>query len=297
MPAHFSKSAVRRQDFLDIRQVMDSGDEKSQTPFQKYCDTRWLARGKVMKGIYKNWDSLDAYFTAIKDKVPIESRVDITTLLKILKDRSKLALLAFLIPIVGEFERINTMFQGTTGAEDAYSALSRFHKSLQRRVRSSGPSGEKLPMKEVDFGIDFQQKILAFTRGPGDATELAAKAEDTRQRCWGFLLRVLEEVEKRLPANMAVFQQMSFFSPRQIISGRPPKFADMPFIECIAEHEDLSELEEQWRQVAQVEWAKAVPFKASGEVPTDPVAFWSGVWEFTAGEVSDHKIPPSKLKI
>ncbi len=36
------------------------------------------------------------------------------TLLKILSDRSKLALLAFLIPIVGELEKINAMFQVET---------------------------------------------------------------------------------------------------------------------------------------------------------------------------------------
>ena len=47
VPAHFSKSTIRRQDFLDVQKIMDSGANKSSTPFQKYCDTRWLVRGKV----------------------------------------------------------------------------------------------------------------------------------------------------------------------------------------------------------------------------------------------------------
>jgi hypothetical protein len=48
VPAHFAKSAVRRQDFLDIQNIMDSGAaSKTATPFQKYCETRWLARAKV----------------------------------------------------------------------------------------------------------------------------------------------------------------------------------------------------------------------------------------------------------
>jgi hypothetical protein len=65
-------------------------------------------------------------------------------------------------------------------------------------------------------------------------------------------MRVLEEVQKRLPANLAVFKQMSFFSPSLILSHNPPRFAEMTFMECVSGHDDLSELEDQWRQVMQV---------------------------------------------
>jgi len=32
-----------------------------------------------------------------------------------------------------------------------------------------------------------------------------------------------------------------------------------------------------------VEWAEADPFKAMGEVPMDPVVFWSGVRDYKVG--------------
>jgi hypothetical protein len=57
------------------------------------------------------------------------------------------------------------------------------------------------------------------------------KAEDTRNWAWAFLLRVLEEVQKRLPANLAVFKQKSFFSPSCILNHNPPRFAEMPLME------------------------------------------------------------------
>jgi len=63
---------------------------------------------------------------------------------------------------------------------------------------------------------------------------------------------VKAEAEKHLPENMSVFKQMAFFSPGRILSSNPPKFADMPFIECVSSSEDLSELEEEWRQISQV---------------------------------------------
>jgi len=59
-------------------------------------------------------------------------------------------------------------FQGTSGAEEAYDTLSRYHKSLQKRVMSSGPFSEKLPLRDVDFGVDFEQKILSFSQGKGE---------------------------------------------------------------------------------------------------------------------------------
>jgi hypothetical protein len=82
--------------------------------------------------------------------------------------------------------------------------------------------------------------------------QLMKKADEVRNRAWGFLLRLLEETEKRLPANMEVFKQMSFFSPAHVLSSHQKKFGDMPFIDCVENHEDLAELEEQWRQVSQV---------------------------------------------
>ncbi len=98
-----------------------------------------------------------------------------------------------------------------------------------------------------------------YTLHLGDAEDRALKADDTRNRAWAFLLRLLEETEKRLPPNMAVFKQMTFFSPIHILGPKPPKFSEMPFIECILGHEDLSELEEQWRQVTQVTILLQIP--------------------------------------
>jgi hypothetical protein len=48
VPAHFSKSAVRRKDFLEIQEIMEGNNpEDLSHPFNKYAETRWLARGKV----------------------------------------------------------------------------------------------------------------------------------------------------------------------------------------------------------------------------------------------------------
>ena len=109
VPVHFSKSAVRREEFKELQNLMDEG-EKSH-PFDKYNETRWLARGKVMRNILKNWDILSVYFEAIKNNVPMEHKLEVSKILEILKDRSKFILVTFLVPIVEEFEKLNKKFQ------------------------------------------------------------------------------------------------------------------------------------------------------------------------------------------
>jgi hypothetical protein len=48
VPAHFSKSAIRRNDFLEVQETMEGNcTEDLSHPFNKYAETRWFARGKV----------------------------------------------------------------------------------------------------------------------------------------------------------------------------------------------------------------------------------------------------------
>jgi hypothetical protein len=217
-------------------------------PFKKYVETRWLARAQVIRNIVKNWDSLLAYFSSISD-IPMEQMGDVQTLCETFKDRSKYALLVFLLPIIEQFERLNAMFQGTSGAEKAYEALLRVFNSLKHRVMTSGPRAEKRQMKDVEFGPLFDTACHQYAYGKGDHE--IQKVTDIRNRAWAFLLRLVEETEKRLPANIAVFQQMTFFSPAFVLSSQQIQFSQMPFIECVDEDE-LAELDEEFRQFRQV---------------------------------------------
>jgi len=234
-----------------------------------------------MRNIVKNWDTLGLYFSSIKDNVPMEQKFEVARLCEIFRDRSKYALLVFLLPIIEHCEKLNTMFQGAAGAEKAHEALQRWYVSLKNRVMRAGPIREKLPMREVDFGIAFERECCEICSGKGE-TELR-KVEDARNRAWAFLLKLLEGAEKRLPSNMAVFKQLSFFSPASVLSSKQIRFGELPFVECVEKEDDLSEMEEQWRQVRQVVWAEATPFKDLERVPSDSVEFWFGVRSYKAG--------------
>ena len=109
IPAHFGRSTLRRKEFLEVQKAM--GDEENTHPFNRYVETRWLARGKVLRAIHNNWDALLAYLVSIQSNVPQEQRFEVEKLIEILKDRSNYAMVAFLLPIIEKFESLNQMFQ------------------------------------------------------------------------------------------------------------------------------------------------------------------------------------------
>lgn len=91
--------------------------------------------------------------------------------------------------------------------------------------------------------------------------------EDAKNRAWAFLIKLYEETEKRLPSNLAVFQQHQFFSPSVVLSTKQRRFGEMPFIDCV-DSEDIDQLEEQWRQVCQVRYLFG---------PTKSITFFKGL--------------------
>jgi hypothetical protein len=48
----------------------------------------------------------------------------------------------------------------------------RWHKSLKNRVMKAGPVVEKLQLKDVDFGVAFDQECHAYAYGKGELKPL-----------------------------------------------------------------------------------------------------------------------------
>jgi len=150
---------------------MEAGNpDDLSTPFERYVETRWLARYKVMINIHKNWDTLKSYFELIIPNLSLGQKFEVKALLDMMKDESNHLLMAFLIPIVGEFEKLNAMFQatGSADAENAYDALEKCVHSLRKRViklfspsslfKNSPPQFADLPFTK-DMELEEQGEV------------------------------------------------------------------------------------------------------------------------------------------
>lgn len=73
----------------------------------------WLSRGKLLSAIYKNWALLQKYFenvTAENHKLTPDQRYKARELLRMVQANVNHLYLAFALPVVTEFERVNALF-------------------------------------------------------------------------------------------------------------------------------------------------------------------------------------------
>nr|XP_047124193.1 uncharacterized protein LOC124806931 [Hydra vulgaris] len=289
IPSFFSKSSIRREEFKVLFQTMDPSNERMGTPslFQKYSATRWLVRGKCLYNLMVNWYELKAYFLCAKAQAPACIRYRVTTINNMFNDETLYLYVVFLTPIVQEFERLNALFQSTNvDPEKLVSELNLHYKSLQQRVLDN--QGVQLPLKRVDFGAKFLSDCQKYIDTyPQTQKEIARKnIESVLTRCLQFLLRLLKELDQRLPENKEIFQGLPYLSPSKVLH----QSSKMPFTHLSLRHimkDKAQNIEDQYRKVSLVDWSSTELFENSC-IPKDTTEFWTAVRHYknTSGDAA-----------
>ena len=109
IPKWFSKSQLRKNDFLSLFSCFE-GSANFDTPFDKYSETRWLARGKVCRNLINNWEILKQYFSQILPNLRGDAKFKVHLILENLNDKN-FAYFKFATPIIETCEKANQMFQ------------------------------------------------------------------------------------------------------------------------------------------------------------------------------------------
>lgn len=139
IPSHFSHSNLRRDRFLEIQKTMSDPTSKgtlnAHTPFAKYCTTRWLVRGRVIKNILDNWDELALYFSIQASEPSADFRYTVRQLHLMLKDSQNRLFFTFLHGFVKDFEILNAKFQATNPNPEAlFRELKTLYLSVKKRI-------------------------------------------------------------------------------------------------------------------------------------------------------------------
>ncbi|CAM1306207.1 Uncharacterised protein g4276 [Pycnogonum litorale] len=177
VPKWFSKSKIRRKAFQDLFNVINPDDQRqgSPLPFTKYCETRWLIRGKVMYNILVNWEELKAYFAVAEPTASQNSRFKARLIHEMLADPVNYLYIQFATPIIAEFETVNALFQSTNAnPEELERELHLHYKSLKDRVFNA--NGNCKPISQIDFGYKF---IMEADKYSSQSTDEQTKHEQT----------------------------------------------------------------------------------------------------------------------
>lgn len=98
-----------------------------------------------------------------------------------------------------------------------------------------------------------------------------------KTRCLTFLLQLVEQVDKRLPATRNLFKGLSTLHPHMVLdaTARAP-FNQLPLAHLREAEDNL--IEEQYRKILHREWREEPVF--NGTIPQDTARFWSGILQF-----------------
>ena len=199
---------------------------------------------------------------ACKDIGTQDVRYKARMLCEMLCDDANRAYFNFAVPIVQEFERVNSFFQSENADPDAVAPLLQtFHRSLRSRLYTQ--EGHKKPMNCVDFGAKF---VFEVEKLKPDVAEVV------RSRCYEMLSELLDQLEVRIPEKN-IFSELDFLSPNRVLSQiRRPLFRQLPLQHLLTSYD---EIESQYRKIVFEDWNEVF----DGKIPTDSAIFRAKVLE------------------
>ena len=166
---------------------------------------------------------------------------------------------------------MNAFFQATNASPEQMCKELQIHY-LSLKARGYDEQDAQLPITRTDFGSKYVMQAEKFTRSSPNPDSAAAMVNDVNKRCQSFLIDAISQVEKRLPPARDIFSSLSVLIPSTVLLQLRPLYNDLPMHYLL---EDNIGAEEQYQKLLHVEWVKEPVF--NGELPTDPVNFWSGV--------------------
>lgn len=166
------------------------------------------------------------------------------------------------------------------------------YDTLKRRVyRRDGQQYNPLD-GSVDYGGAFLEKCKEVLEAAKKADEEGAEGryvyardmvEDVKRRCCKFMVVAIEELDKRIPTNWKIFENISSLKPSKMLSmGVRKPFSELPFQSFMGQKEKV---EEQYRSIIHVNWKEEM-FDGNN-IPDDPVQFFGKIrlYEGMEGEL------------
>lgn len=247
----FSFSSARQAAYKEIYTTINNGIAplKIMAP----SGTRWLSIFSCVDRILSQWDELELHFQMAKSKDKCYTAV---LLHQMYSDPAVKLYLQFLKPVLGDFNRLNKLFQGeAVSCLKLFSDLELFYRTLVQRTVNPSVVKHVKNLQELDLKHDsvFLSPMEAdlgafFSMQLQQATLDQAAKNLIRERCTEFLREALRQVAMRLPDNLKMLGGMTSLSPKTATCAVKPKITEMPFIDSHFKG-DLSRLDSEWRQV------------------------------------------------
>lgn len=275
----FSVSAIRRQEYTTIFASINCG--KQPLKILQKCATRWLSIEPAVQRILEQWSELKEFFAMAKTK---NNCYMADCLHNIYSNPQYKAYLVYIKSILAQVQLALKAFEGkNSDPTKLLDSLITLLESLCDIVITPG--------RRHSFDIFEGNVQMYLDPSPylGYAFNTSVQSySDTdknvlRQRCIDFTVKLIKELQQRLPENVKILKNMSIMSVTEAL--KPIKNLDE--IIKLAEHfeknpEVIDKIVSQWRNIINNKWSNK----------TDTVKFWFEVAQY---KNASHENPYKEL--
>ncbi|XP_025996408.2 uncharacterized protein LOC113005286 [Solenopsis invicta] len=248
----FSHSTLRQAAYKEIYQTLN--DNQNPLKIVQACQTRWLSIESAVSRIYTQWESLKCHFNISRQR---DKCYMAELLYQNYNDNINYAYLCFLKPILVELQMVNKLFESND--VDPTKLLKDLKLLLDTFVKIIVPPGRKLNVfsdsinnyvdRSCYLGYLFETKVTEMKN-----SGFSKKAErELRDRCINFLLKLIEQIQIRLPDNYEVLQHISSISVEEALKRNKRKLTDI-LIEFKKPAEFIDIIERQWQKIQLLHW-------------------------------------------
>lgn len=262
----FSRSAIRQNEYRQLYKLINENHDPLKIVQQS--KTRWLSISSAVDRIVDQYDELLTHFGIAKTRERCLTAEYLNTMYC---DKTNLAMLLFLRPILNDINRVNKIFESRESNFCLlFDQIIFLVQSLAKKISNQHPNFDPLKSKLENFllpspylGYNFEQKVLQL-RSNGEISDQCEK--DLRSRCINFLIALLYQIRQRLPDNIQILRNIAIFSPENSLNQR--KGPLIPILRHFKINEkNLEQIEEEWNNISLLKWNN-----------TDLTKFWIEIY-------------------
>lgn len=226
----FSRSTKRTIEFADLYKTITG---KMPTTIPKLSGTRWLARFEAIQILIAQWDEYKLYFELEKSKTRCSSGYTAEELWNMFKkDENKLYLL-FIRDVLKDVINLNKLFQSS--AVEPFKLFTDLNFLMFSTLQRIIVPHQLDKVKNQDLAsYDFKKYVMMtdcinfgfyFNELSGKINNENLKV--IKERCKEFLIKLTEELQKRIPTNLQILEKICVFSPENARNSIKPDITDI----------------------------------------------------------------------
>lgn len=268
----FSSSSKRQDEYSMLHETLVG---KKPLKFEKMSGTRWLARINCITKILNQWDALKLHFKIAESKEKCYSAKQLFLLLSDIKIE---AYLKFLKSVLKKITDVNQMFQ--SDQVDSLKLLGELYGLLLYYLGMLVPPDRLKNVKQEDLMLfKFEECIMNigcihFGYEFNLLTDKIEKEKLTeiKKKCVSFIIVVCKELQKRIPKNIRILENISMFNISNSTSQLRPTIDNFVIhFKDVVGQTNIDATLNEWRVLPLENW------QISDEENTE--TFWVKVYE------------------